>query len=75
MGDQGDALDLSGVDLRHTFCTRFLYAVLPSELYWGDETLNSMNTFLAEDLLRLYEQGVTATWHLTLILQKHDLSI
>ena len=39
-------------------CARFLYAVLPSELYWGDQTLKYMNGFFADDLKKLYETGV-----------------
>ena len=43
-------------------CTRFLFAVLPSELYWGDQTLRYMNTALADNLNKLFEEGVNATW-------------
>ncbi|CAL1131725.1 unnamed protein product [Cladocopium goreaui] len=39
-------------------CTRFLYTVLPSELYWGDETLTHINRFFAENLLELFENGI-----------------
>lgn len=43
-------------------CTRFLFAVLPSELYWGDKSLNHLNGFLADNLQTLYTEGVTVTW-------------
>lgn len=39
-------------------CTRFLYAVLPSELYWGDQSLKYLNGFFADDLAKLYHYGV-----------------
>ena len=43
-------------------CARFLFAVLPSELYWGEQTLRYMNTALADNLNKLYEEGIEATW-------------
>lgn len=49
------------LQLRHSFCTRFLYAVLPSELYWNDESLKCLNEFFAADLNKAFEEGVLAT--------------
>ena len=43
-------------------CTRFLYAVLPSELYWGEQSLKHLNVFFANNLADLYEKGVTVAW-------------
>ena len=43
---------------RHSMCTRFLYAVLPSELYWGDKSLDHLNAYFASNLQQLYEEGV-----------------
>ena len=43
---------------RHSFCTRFLFAVLPSELYWNDDTLASLNEFFAADLVKAFHDGV-----------------
>ncbi|CAE7039046.1 unnamed protein product, partial [Symbiodinium sp. KB8] len=41
-------------DERHTFCTRFLYTVVPAELYWHDVTLTKLNEDFAADLCRLF---------------------
>ncbi|CAE7276692.1 unnamed protein product [Symbiodinium sp. CCMP2592] len=41
----------------HTYCTRFLFTVLPAELYWGDSTLNKLNKAFAEDLMNLFTKG------------------
>ncbi|CAE7265985.1 unnamed protein product, partial [Symbiodinium necroappetens] len=46
---------------RHTYATRFLYTVLPAELYWGDATLDSLNKALATDLTDLFTTGVTVS--------------
>ena len=43
---------------RHTYTTRFLYSVLPAELYWGDETLDALNHHLAQDLTDLFTKGI-----------------
>ena len=32
--------------------------MLPSELYWNDDTLTALNEFFAADLLKAYEEGV-----------------
>lgn len=42
-------------------CTRFLYSVIPSELYWGEQTLKNLNGYLADNLNELFEQGVLVT--------------
>ena len=47
-----------GLHPRHTYCTRFLYTILPAELYWGDATLDCLNEALATDLSALYRTGV-----------------
>ncbi|OLP73732.1 hypothetical protein AK812_SmicGene46930, partial [Symbiodinium microadriaticum] len=44
----------------HTYCTRFLYTVLPAELYWNDATLDALNDALASDLISLFRTGITA---------------
>lgn len=44
--------------LRHSMCTRFLFAVLPAELYWGEKTLRKLNGYFADNLLSLYEDGL-----------------
>ena len=49
-----------GFDLRNTFCTRFLFTVVPAELYWGDTTLYKLNAAFAEDLCRLFTTGIQA---------------
>ena len=46
---------------RHSFSTRLLFTVLPSELYVGDTTLDALHAALVEDLLRLHHEGYTAT--------------
>ena len=59
---QGGLSQVRQCVLRHTMCTRFLYTVLPSELYWGDETLTHINRFFAENLLELFENGILVSW-------------
>ncbi|CAE7479553.1 unnamed protein product, partial [Symbiodinium necroappetens] len=44
---------------RHSYCTRFLYTIVPAELYWNDATLDKLNMAFAADLRMLYEQGIT----------------
>ena len=44
---------------RHSMCTRFLYAVLPSELYWGDKSLVHLNSYLAMNLRKLFDEGIS----------------
>ena len=40
---------------RHSYCTRFLYTVVPAELYWKDDTLDKLNEAFAADLSDLYK--------------------
>lgn len=42
-------------------CTRFLYAVLPSELYWGEKTLRYLNGYFADNLAKLFHEGIMAS--------------
>ena len=46
--------------MRHSYCARFLYTIVPAELYWKDATLDKLNMAFAADLRMLYEQGITA---------------
>lgn len=48
-------------------CTRFLFSVLPSELYWKDQSLEHLNGYLADNLVKLFHEGVQATWYLATI--------
>lgn len=43
-------------------CTRFLYGVLPAELYWNDQTLKRLNGFFVDNLNQLFYEGVCVTW-------------
>ncbi|CAE7342484.1 unnamed protein product [Symbiodinium sp. CCMP2456] len=49
----------SGYDPLHSYCTRFLYTVVPAELYWKDATLDKLNGAFAADLCDLYNNGLT----------------
>ena len=49
---------------RHSFSTRLLATVIPSELYVGDKTLDAIHRAMTEDLLKLYHDGITAAWPL-----------
>ncbi|CAE7232915.1 unnamed protein product [Symbiodinium microadriaticum] len=44
----------------HTYTTRFLFSVVPAELYWKDETLDALNGYLCTDLTKLFKDGITA---------------
>ena len=46
---------------RSSLTTRLLFTVIPSELYWNDLTLDALLSALADDLHRLYENGVSVT--------------
>ena len=39
--------------------TRFLFSVIPSELYWQDQTLDGLLSALTDDLQQLYETGLS----------------
>lgn len=48
-------------------CTRFLFAVLPAELYWGEKTLRKLNGYFADNLLSLYEDGLLVARSITYV--------
>lgn len=39
--------------------TRLLFSVIPSELYWQDQTLDGLLSAMADDLHQLYETGLS----------------
>ena len=41
--------------------TRLLFSVIPSELYWQDQTLDGLLSALSEDLHQLYETGLSVS--------------
>ena len=45
---------------RHSFSTRLLYTVVPSELYVSSRTLDTLNKALTLDYLDLYNHGLKA---------------
>ena len=51
------------ISLRHSFTSRLLYTVLPSELYVGDKTLDQLHATLVEDLQSLYYDGLKVSGH------------
>eukprot|EP00439_Symbiodinium_sp_Y106_P055059 s324_g7.t1 len=44
----------------HTYTTRFLFTVIPAELYWKDATLDALNNALRNDLTALFKEGLIA---------------
>lgn len=44
--------------------TRLVFAVVPSTIYAGDETLDTLHGALASDLLQLHKEGLEATSYL-----------
>ena len=44
--------------------TRLVFAVVPSTIYAGDESLDTLHAALASDLLQLHEKGLEATRYL-----------
>ncbi|CAE7703995.1 unnamed protein product [Symbiodinium sp. CCMP2456] len=63
----------------HTYCTRFLYTVVPAELYWTDATLDKLHKAFAADLRDLYYNGLTVetpqgptTFHCSVVGVKGD---
>ncbi|CAE7260040.1 Khdc3 [Symbiodinium sp. CCMP2592] len=59
--------------------TRFLFSVIPSELYWRDQTIDGLLSALSDDLQQLYETGLSVdhkskrlTFRLVLIGVKGD---
>eukprot|EP00439_Symbiodinium_sp_Y106_P079968 s223_g18.t1 len=46
---------------KHSFTTRLLFAVVPSE-YYASRTLEVLHRALVEDWLKLYEEGLTVSW-------------
>ncbi|CAE7756328.1 unnamed protein product [Symbiodinium sp. CCMP2456] len=50
------------LSFQHSFTTRLLYSVIPSELYVGDRTLDTLHAAMTEDLLQLYHDGITVAW-------------
>ena len=50
---------------RHSYCSRFLYTVVPSEMYASD-TLDTLLYALVEDLERLYKEGLEVTCQITM---------
>ncbi|CAE7241553.1 unnamed protein product [Symbiodinium sp. CCMP2592] len=47
----------------HSYCTRFLYTVVPSEMYATD-TLDTLLYALSEDLENLYKEGLEVACHI-----------
>ncbi|CAE7220137.1 unnamed protein product [Symbiodinium sp. CCMP2592] len=45
----------------HSFTTRLLFAVVPSE-YYASRTLEVLHRALVDDWLKLYEEGLTVSW-------------
>ncbi|CAE7945255.1 unnamed protein product, partial [Symbiodinium sp. KB8] len=43
----------------HSFTSRLLFTVVPSELYHGDETLDCLHEAMVQDLNSLYETGLS----------------
>ena len=59
----------------HTFLSRFLFSILPGELYCGDDSLETLHDALVGDLKDLYEHGMTVTClRLSCILRVHAMS-
>ena len=56
------------VRARHSFTSRLLYTIVPSEVYHGDNTLDKLHSALADDLLRMYNEGlnVACLWRIPL---------
>ena len=51
---------VSTSSLRHSFTTRLLVTVVPSEIYVGDRTLDDLHEALAKDVLAMYHDGLEA---------------
>ena len=49
--------------LGHSFFSRYLFAVLPGELYAGETSLDVLQDVLVEDLRALLETGLSVPWH------------
>ena len=49
---------LRPLDKAHSFCSRYLHAILPGELYEGDITLDILHDSLVQDLCDLYRDGI-----------------
>lgn len=49
---------LRPLDKAHSFCSRYLHAILPGELYEGDITLDILHDSLVQDLCDLYHDGI-----------------
>ena len=47
------------ITCRHSFTSRLLFTVVPSELYHGDETLDCLHEAMVQDLNSLYETGLS----------------
>ena len=47
--------------VRHSFCTRLLYTVVPSSAYSGDKTVDALHTALAANPTKAFVDGVEAT--------------
>ncbi|CAE7691884.1 unnamed protein product [Symbiodinium sp. CCMP2592] len=48
----------------HSMTTRLVFAVVPSTIYAGDATLDTLHGALASDLLQLHKEGLEATSYL-----------
>ena len=47
-------------NLRHSFTTRLVYTVVPSE-YYAAGTIDCLHRALADDVMKLYEEGLEVT--------------
>jgi hypothetical protein len=48
------------VQLRSSFCSRFLFTCMSSACFAGDLTLRQLNTHWVEQMLELFENGLEA---------------
>ena len=56
----------------HTFLSRFLYGIIPSELYAeADASFDTMVETLVDDLQKLYRDGVEVPWFLVSLMHVH----
>ena len=46
------------LDRAHSFCSRYLFALLPGEIYEADLSLSVLHDALVQDLIGLYQHGI-----------------
>ena len=59
VGSTPSLSDLTDMICRHTFTTRLLFTVVPAETYVGEKTLDALHTALVQDIMSLYEDGMS----------------